>query len=224
MCGRFTLRTSPQALASHFQLALVPDFEPRYNIAPTQPVAVVRADSQGRRLDLLQWGLVPSWAEDPTIAHRLINARSETAADKPSFRTALRRRRCLIPSDGFYEWTRNGPKKQPYYIAPSRNEPLALAGLWDHWSRGGDTIDSCTILTTEANDLVRPLHDRMPVIIAPTDFHRWLDPSVDQCEQILDLLRPCPSAALSARPVSRWVNSPAHEGPRCLDPPSPDDA
>ena len=180
MCGRFTLRTPASAIAEQFSLLEVPDLQPRFNIAPTQPVAVVRVDSplplgeaQGarfaqRELVFLHWGLVPSWADDPKIGNRMINARAETAAEKPSFRTAMRRRRCLIVADGFYEWKTVAKRRQPMFIHLRDGRPFAFAGLWESWE-GADhsALESCTILTTSANDLVRPIHDRMPVIIAP---------------------------------------------------------
>ena len=163
----------------------------------------------------LHWGLVPSWADDPKIGNRMINARAETAADKPSFRTAMRRRRCLIVADGFYEWQTIGKRRQPMYIHMRDGRPFAFAGLWESWE-GADhsALESCTILTTSANDLVRPIHDRMPVIIAPADYARWLDPAVQQAEPILPLLRPYPAEEMEAYAVSTRVNSPARDDER----------
>ena len=154
-----------------------------------------------RQFVLLHWGLVPSWADDPAIGNRMINARAETAADKPSFRTALRRRRCLVVADGFYEWQKLGKRRQPMFIHMRDDRPLAFAGLWESWE-GADhsALESCTILTTAANDLVRPIHDRMPVIVAPEDYGRWLDPAVQKPEPILPLLRPYPSEPMEAYP------------------------
>ena len=207
MCGRFTLRAPASVIAEQFSLFEVPTLKPRFNIAPTQPVPVVRMTPQPaepqRQFVFLHWGLVPSWATDPAIGNRMINARAETAADKPSFRTALRRRRCLIVADGFYEWQTVGKRRQPMFIHRRDDRPLAFAGLWESWE-GADhsALESCTILTTAANDLVRPIHDRMPVIVDPEDYGRWLDPAVQQPEPILPLLRPYPSEPMEAYAVS----------------------
>ncbi|MBI3462160.1 MAG: SOS response-associated peptidase [Planctomycetes bacterium] len=163
MCGRFTLRTSARDVAEEFGLIEVPDLFPRYNIAPTQPVPVVR---KPRQLDFLRWGLIPPWADDPKIGSRMINARAETVATTPAFRRAFQTRRCLVIADGFYEWQ----NRVPFLIHRRDHRPFAFAGLWDRWKG----IDSCTIITTDPNDLIRPLHDRMPVILAPEDYDRWL--------------------------------------------------
>ena len=203
MCGRFTRSTPIGALAELFDVPAGFDLPPSYNVAPTQLVAAVRAipESPQRELTLLKWGLVPSWADDPKIGYKLINARSETAATKPSFRNALRHRRCLIPADGFYEWQKVETKKQPYLTGVGQGEVFALAGLWEDWERNGEVIQSCTILTTEANELMRPLHDRMPVILPPETYDRWLDPTVD-VRTLQELLRPFPAEKMNARPVS----------------------
>lgn len=239
MCGRFTLRTSGQAVAKHFELAETPLFEPRYNIAPTQPAPVVRIDSAtGRRaLAWLRWGLVPSWAKDLAIGNQLINARCETVADKPAFRQAFRRRRALIVADGFYEWQRQGKHKQPFYMSAADGLPLAFAGLWERWeppsqqagggqSHGG-SLETCTIVTTDANERLRALHDRMPVILPRDSWPTWLDQGFDDAAALQELLRPCPADRLVIYPVSPWVNRPANDGPRCIErladspPPSP---
>jgi putative SOS response-associated peptidase YedK len=167
MCGRFALFASGEEVAQRFQLSETPLFDPRYNIAPTQTVPAVRAGDGGRYLSLLRWGLIPSWSSDPKIAYKLTNARSETAASKPSFRSAFKQRRCLIPASAFYEWQKVSAKiKQPYCIRPRDGGLFAFAGLWERWNDpAGETVESCTILTTEANELMRPLHDRMPVIL-----------------------------------------------------------
>jgi putative SOS response-associated peptidase YedK len=175
-------------------------------------------DSRHRELTFLNWSLIPSWAEDPKIGDWMINARSETAADKPSFRSAFRKRRCLIPTDGFYEWQKNGGKKQPFFIHRADAKPFAFAGLWEHWEGDGQVIESCTILTTEANELMRPLHDRMPVILQPEDYDRWLDPRLDKPEAVQPLLRPYPSEALAAYPVTTLVNNPRNDKAECLKP------
>ena len=222
MCGRFTLRAPASLIAEQFSLFEVPLLKPRFNIAPTQPVPVVRMTPQQpeprREFVFLHWGLVPSWADDPAIGNRMINARAETVAEKPSFRAALRRRRCLVVADGFYEWQKQGKRRQPMFIHLRDDRPLAFAGLWESWE-GADhsSLESCTILTTEANDLVRPIHDRMPVIVAPGDYARWLAPAVERPEAVLPLLRPYPSEPMEAYPVSTWVNSPARDEAKCLE-------
>jgi putative SOS response-associated peptidase YedK len=217
MCGRFTLRAAASAVAEQFSLLELPLLEPRYNIAPSQPVPVVRLSPQ-RQLVFLRWGLIPGWADDRTIGNRLINARAESVAEKPAFRAAFRQRRCLVVADGFYEWRREGRERQPYFFRMRDDRPLGFAGLWESWE-GPDhaRIESCTILTTAANDLVRPVHDRMPVIVAPADYARWLDPAV-RPEPLLELLHPYASEAMAGGPVSPWVNSPAHDDPRCIAP------
>ncbi|MCH7813503.1 MAG: SOS response-associated peptidase, partial [Planctomycetes bacterium] len=172
-----------------------------------------------RRLELLRWGLIPSWAKDPAIGARMINARSETAAEKPSFRAAFRRRRCLLPADGFYEWQRSGRVKQPYYIRLKHGPPFALAGLWEQWhSPDGSLVETCTILTTEPNELVKPLHNRMPVLLTPDVFDLWLDPAMTDPARIQPLLRPCPPEQMIAQPVTTHVNSPRNDDPACIQP------
>jgi putative SOS response-associated peptidase YedK len=221
MCGRFTLRVSPSVVAEQFSLFEAPMLESRFNIAPSQPAPVVRAapgpDEPPRQLVLLRWGLIPSWADDPAIGNRLINARAETAAQKPAFRAAMRRRRCLVVADGFYEWQRVAKRRQPWFIRMGDDRPFGFAGLWEAWE-GADhsAIESCTILTTDANELVRPIHDRMPAIIEKADYDRWLDPANEKPESLLPLLRPYPSDRMMACPVGTLVNSPSHEGPALL--------
>ncbi len=216
------MRAPASVIAEQFSLFEVPWLKPRFNIAPTQPVPVVRMTPQQaepqRQFIFLHWGLVPSWADDPAIGNRMINARAETAADKPSFRTALRRRRCLVVADGFYEWQRQGKRRQPMFIHLRDDRLLAFAGLWESWEGARHSaLESCTILTTEANDVVRPIHDRMPVIVAPEDYARWLDPAVQKPEPILPLLRPYPSESMEAYPVSMRVNSPTRDEERCVE-------
>jgi putative SOS response-associated peptidase YedK len=226
MCGRFTLVTPEQDLAVQFNLPEIPSLEPRYNIAPTQPVAAVRAaPEQGHReLVMLRWGLVPFWADDLGIGARMINARSETAAEKPAFRAAFRRRRCLVLADGFYEWQKQNGAKQPYYIRMEDKGTFAFAGLWERWQpkdkdgAGDSVVESCTLLTTQPNDLVRALHNRMPVILEPEDYDLWLDPRVQNAEVLKPLLGAYPSEEMTAYPVSRWVNKPQHDGPACIEP------
>lgn len=221
MCGRFTLSLPAETLMDLFQLPQVPPLEPRYNIAPTQPVAVVRLDGETgeRRMDLLRWGLIPFWAKDPKIGSRMINARSETAAKKPAFRAAFRTRRCLVPADGFYEWQKVGAGKQPHHIRLAGGGGFGMAGLWEHWEgEDGEAIDSCAILTTEANDLLQPIHDRMPVIIDPERYDLWLEPGMADVGALESLLAPAPDDALEAHPVSTLVNSPRNEGPELVEP------
>jgi putative SOS response-associated peptidase YedK len=218
MCGRYTLRSTPKALREHFGLAEEPSlFPPRFNVAPTQPVPVVRLyPAAGRRLDVLRWGLVPHWSKD--IGDGFINARAETAAEKPSFRDSLRRRRCLILADGFYEWAKAGGRKRPFHFSLWGGGPFAFAGLWDAWQGAGwGELETCAVLTTEANDLVRPAHDRMPVILAPRHYGLWLDPAVQDPRELAPLLRPYPSEEMRAVPVGPRVNNPHHDDPGCLD-------
>lgn len=218
MCGRFALFAAGDELAERFQLPESPLLEARYNIAPTQSVAAVRATSGGRELARLRWGLIPSWASDPTIGNKLLNARCETVAEKPSFRAAFRQRRCLIPASGFYEWEKNGSgRKQPYFIRPRDGGLFAFAGLWERWlDPQGQAVESCTILTTEANEVMRPLHDRMPVIVGVDDDAQWLDPRA-KVDALRALFVPYPGERMEAGPVSSWVSDPKHEGPRCLE-------
>jgi putative SOS response-associated peptidase YedK len=227
MCGRFTLTDPDQDLAVQFNLPKIPDLKPRYNLAPTQPVAAVRVTAEAasaeaevaRELVLLHWGLIPFWAKEPQIGARMINARSETVAEKPAFRAAFRRRRCLVVADGFYEWQRQNGSKQPFYIHFHDGRPFAFAGLWEFWKGPDDvTIESCTLLTTQPNDLLRSVHNRMPVILHAKDYDLWLDPKVQQVEKLQPLLLPYPSDEMHAYPVSRFVNSPKNEDARCIEP------
>ena len=218
MCGRFTIRSSPQKVAEVFGLSELPLFEPRYNVAPTQQVPAVRLQDDRRQLGFLRWGLIPGWADDPKIGSRMINACADTVAEKPSYRQPLAQRRCLIVADGFYEWRSVDGKKQPYFIRLRDERPFGFAGLWERWSRGEQPIESCTIVTTEANAALAGLHDRMPVILDPRDFDLWLDPAVQEAERLTPLLRPYAGDDLRVSPVSTRVNSPTHEGPQCLAP------
>ncbi len=217
MCGRYTLTASGQELVDLFGLPEAPVLDPRYNVAPSQAVPVVRAGAAGRQLVLARWGLIPHWANDPAIGNRLINARSDTAAEKPSFRDAFRKRRCLIPATGFYEWQKQGGRKQPFHFRLADGRPFAFAGLWEQWDKGEQPVESCTVLTTAANDVVRPVHECMPVILRPGDFSAWLDP-LGSPAGLQALLRPYPAGEMEGRAVSRRVNDPRHEGPNCLVP------
>jgi len=220
MCGRFSLGATIR-VGQLFNLPNWPETPPRYNIAPSQdvPAVIQNGETGGREFRPFRWGLVPSWAKDPAIGNRMINARSETAATKPTFRKPLRERRCLILADGFYEWKREGPRKQPYHIRLQNGEPFAFAGLWDRWHPpDGEPLETCTILTTTANDLVQRLHDRMPVILPASAYGLWLDPTMRDVGPLQALLTPYPAAEMIAHPVSTRVNNPANETPECIAP------
>jgi putative SOS response-associated peptidase YedK len=238
MCGRFTLRTPATVLIQHFDLDVrgdrqLPLFEPRYNIAPTQDILVVRNDpaEEVRRADMMRWGLVPPWSDGPKggSGPPMINARAETLAEKPMFRSAVRRRRCLIPVDGFYEWEQSASgsrgKKQPYFIHRQDNGPFAFAGLWETWTPQGESaagpdrprIESCTIVTTEANAKLCELHNRMPVVLAPCDYATWLDSKLEDPEALNHLLAPCGEEELVAEPVGTHVNRVANDDSRCVE-------
>ena len=221
MCGRFTQTASPEVLAQQFALTDPPLFTPRYNIAPTQQVATIRLnpDSAKRECVMLRWGLIPSWAKDAKIGNQCINAKAETVAEKPSFRSAFKKRRCLVVATGFYEWQVQGRTKQPMWIGLGNKHPFAFAGLWEHWKPAeGEPLETCTIITTEPNDLMAPIHNRMPVILSPPGYDQWLDPTFQQAEPLKALLHPYPSEELMAYPVSTLVNNPRHDAPQCLEP------
>lgn len=227
MCGRFSLTQTGEDLAAVFQLKCIPPVAPRFNIAPTQPVATITAtlEHSEPQFQLLRWGLIPSWAKDPTIGNRLINARAETVAEKPSFRAAFKRRRCLILADGFYEWQRqaNRKTKQPYYFFLEQHRLFAFAGLWEHWTdpNSGGELRTCTILTTAPNALMEPIHNRMPVILAPEDYETWLDPSYYNPGELEGMLGPYPSEEMDAYAVSTLVNKPQNDVPNCIKPLEP---
>jgi putative SOS response-associated peptidase YedK len=221
MCARFTRAATVDDMAALFQVMEFPEPEPRYNIAPTQIVPAVRIQPERNKREwaLLRWGLVPSWAEDLKMGNSLINARSETAAEKPAFRSAFRARRCLIPADGFFEWQKQGAKKQPYYVRMKNGKPFAFAGLWESWKMDEEkTIETFTLLTTTANGVVKPYHERMPVILKPENFELWLDPSIHEPKTVQPLLKPFPDEDMTAFPVCMWVNSPRNEGSDCIKP------
>jgi putative SOS response-associated peptidase YedK len=222
MCGRFAQKSPRAKITKKFKVEEVPPLAERYNVAPTQAVLAIREASGGREATLLKWGLVPRWAKDPGIGNKLINARSETVTEKPSFREAFSRRRCLVPVDGFFEWSRRGDRKRPFYFHMRDGEPFAIAGLWERWEGEGGPLESCTLLTTEANELLAPYHDRMPVIVGPDDYEAWLDADARRSELLTPLLRPYPQGEMSAYAVSALVNSPSHDGPRCVEPLSTD--
>jgi len=214
MCGRYALHASPEVVALQFGLATVPAFTPRYNIAPAAQVLVVREGGAA----MVKWGLVPRWARDvkgnPPTGAGMNNARAETAAEKPSFRDALRRRRCLIPASGFYEWKLEHGLKQPYYFRPAAGELFAFAGLWERWEGPGGPLETCAVLTTEANAVMAPVHERMPVIVDAVNYRAWLEASAP----LPPLLAPCPPASISVHRVSRAVNDARRDGPGLVEP------
>lgn len=211
MCGRFTL-IKPDAIADHFQVSIDRLPPPRYNIAPSQPLGVIRSSSSYRReFRLMLWGLIPPWAKDK--AHkRLINARAETAHEKPSFRAAFKRKRCLIPATGFYEWRTDSQGKQPFYFHLNTHQLFAFAGLWETW----EEIETCTILTTSANEILKPVHHRMPVILSPEHYDTWLS-RASSIDELRSLLKPYSPNIMQAYPVSKAVNNPTYESPDCVD-------
>ncbi len=226
MCGRFSLTTPMEALRRLFDFPERPNLAARVNIAPSQEVAALRlgpGDVRARHLVALRWGLIPSWAKEPGIGNRMINARAETIAEKPAFRAAFRHRRCLIPADGFYEWKTERGRKQPYRIALESGAPFAFAGLWERWEgaiggvRGEGAVESCTIVTTEANERLRAIHHRMPVILAPETYDLWLDPKTPG-DQARALLGPAPSEWFTCFRVSPKINNPAHDDPALIEP------
>ena len=247
MCGRYSLKTPADTLSELFQLTQSPSLSPHYNIAPSRPIAIVRigkwsqtrlssnspptsisadrlieSDPISRECVLVRWGLIPSWAKDPSIGNKMINARAETVAEKPAFRGPLARSRCLVPADGYYEWQREGrmgQRKQPFYVRLRNWRPFAFAGLWERWAGpDGTIVESCAILTTEPNESLKHIHDRMPVILAEAEYDQWLDPAVRQAQLLQPLLRPYPPEEMTAHPVSLRVNDPAHDDAACIAP------
>jgi putative SOS response-associated peptidase YedK len=221
MCGRYELHSHPAAIALAFGLAQPPDVHARYNIAPMTDVGIVRNNAEGsREFVRMRWGLVPRWAKDPSIGNRMINARGETLAEKVSFRMAYQRHRCLLPADGFYEWAAvragDATRKQPMHIGMKDGSLFALGGLFERWlSPEGEVLDTCTIVTTFANELLVPVHERMPMIVAPADYARWLDPANGD---VADLIAPYPSAEMAYYPVSTRVNSVRHDDEKLIEP------
>ncbi|MCG0314887.1 MAG: SOS response-associated peptidase [Calditerricola sp.] len=219
MCGRFLLQTDPVTLGERFGVALPEELAPRYNIAPGQPVLVIVHDGTRRRAGFVRWGLVPPWAKAPTARHQLINARVETAAHKPAFRRAFRKRRCLIVADGYYEWATANGRKQPFCVRRRDGRPFAFAGLWERWEgEGGLVYTGCAILTTQANALTAPIHPRMPVILPPDAEELWLNRDVTDAARLQRLLGPYPSEELVCYPVSARVNNARYDAPDCVEP------
>lgn len=218
MCGRFVLIATVEELVEKFRIAESQKFEGRYNIAPGQNVAAVRQADGARKLDSLRWGLVPSWSKDSKIGSRMINARAETIGEKPSFRAPFKKKRCIVPASGFYEWAHNGKDKRPHYIRFRNGEPFGIAALWDEWKGEGGVIESCVLITTSANTLISSLHDRMPVILPPENYDAWLDPEFNGKEILKTPLRPHPESEMEAFEVSKEVNNPKNENPELIKP------
>lgn len=220
MCGRFTQKENFQRIAEQLGLKGFPSLSPRYNIAPSQLVACVRANPESKERECveLKWGLVPSWAKDPGIGNTLINARAETVAEKPSFRKAFKQQRCLVLADGFYEWKREGNRKQPYYIRFKDQRLFAFAGLWERWAQQEPALETCALITTGPNVLMEPIHNRMPVILQEQSYASWLDPGLNNTIYLSGFLEPYRAEEMEAFPVSPLVNNPRNENPLCIRP------
>jgi putative SOS response-associated peptidase YedK len=219
MCGRYAFFSPAEAVKRIFALDDVPELEPRYNIAPTQSVPAVRMGEEGARaFAMLHWGLVPKWAKERAIGNRMINARSETLAEKPSFREAFKKRRCLVLADGWYEWQVAAGGKQPWFIRRKDSRPFAFAGLWERWKDPavGSTLESCTIVTTDAAESIKKIHERMPVVLEESDWDRWMDTAFSDTETLSELLKPGDPKTFEAWPVSREVNAPKNQGPALI--------
>ncbi|HTL90677.1 MAG TPA: SOS response-associated peptidase [Leptolyngbya sp.] len=211
MCGRFTQTQTAEAIAQSFDLDEVPQWQPRYNIAPTQQIPAI---VEPHHFKTLRWGLIPAWSKDAAIGSKLINARAETVSEKPAFREAFKRRRCLILADGYYEWKKQSGKKQPFYFQLNHHQPFAFAGLWERWNAPeGEPLETCTLITTEANELAATVHDRMPVILQAEDYEAWLDPDFSEARS---LLRSYPSESMQTYAVPLSVNRPTHDDPDCI--------
>ncbi len=223
MCGRYTLVAPSDLVVDLFKIDEPIELAARFNIAPTQeaPVVLVEPEpSPRRRLEQFRWGLVPFWAKDRSLGDRMINARSETVAEKPAYRASFKKRRCLVVADGFYEWQATGGPKQPYFFRLRSGQPFAMAGLWDRWDKAPDEnpLQTYTILTTGPNEVVAPVHHRMPVILQPSKYESWLDPNNQDRTELNELLVSSPAEEMEALPVSTYVNNPANQGPRCIEP------
>lgn len=219
MCGRYLITSSPEAMRALFGYEEQPNFPPRYNVAPTQPVPIVRLEGGKRRFALVRWGLLPAWVKDPKTFTLLINARAESVLDKPAFRNAMRYRRCLFPADGFYDWKIEGARRRPYVVRPKSRQPVAFAGLWETWTGpNGEEVDSAAIITTQASRSIAALHGRMPAILSPEAFDLWLDCARVDAETAAALLAPAPDAALEAYEISNAVNRVANDSADLLEP------
>jgi putative SOS response-associated peptidase YedK len=221
LCSRHyysTRRRGGRKITKKFKVEEVPPLVERYNVAPAQAVLGIRELSSTREATFFKWGLVPSWAKDKAIGNKLINARSETVTEKPSFREAFARRRCLVPVDGFFEWSRRGDRKRPFYFPMRDGEPFAIAGPWERWEGEGGPLETCTLLTTSANELLAPYHDRMPVILRPEDYDVWLGAAGGGADRLTSLLCPYPHEEMTAYAVSPLVNSPSNDSQRCVEP------
>ena len=219
MCGRYALHTHPDVIALTFGLSRMPEFKPRYNIAPSSDVLVIRENSErGRIADLYRWGLIPGWAKDPAIGNKLANARGETVAEKPSFRAAFKRWRCLVPASGFYEWKGVAGRKQPYYIRPKGGELFGLAGISELWNGPDGPLRTVCLITTEPNELMRGIHDRMPVIVPREDYTAWLDPGNQDTAKLKGFIRSYPAERMEAFPVSKAVSYARNEGAEVIEP------
>lgn len=219
MCGRYTFTSAPEAIRQLFGYLEQPDFPPRYNIAPTQPIAIVRLAEDVRHFALVRWGLLPSWVKDPKVFSLLINARGESISDKHAFKSAMKYRRCLVPADGFYEWQRDGERRRPFYVRAKSGSPLAFAGLWEVWTGpNGEEVETAAIVTTRANGTLSPIHDRMPVIVPPKAFDLWLNCQEVDATTAAALIAPAPDDFLEAYEISPAVNRTANDSPRLLDP------
>lgn len=219
MCGRYLITSAPEAIRALFRYEEQPNFPPRYNIAPTQPVPIVRLVEGKRRFALVRWGLLPSWVKDPKGFSLLINARAESVLDKPAFRNAMRRRRCLFPADGFYEWKREGERKRAFVVRPRSRQPVAFAGLWETWTGpNGEELESAAIITTDASRSIAAIHDRMPAIVPPEAFDLWLDCARVDAETASALIAPSPDASIEAYEISPAVNRVANDSPELLAP------
>ena len=219
MCGRYTLTSAPEAIRALFRYTEQPNFPPRYNVAPTQPIAIVRLVDGKRHFALVRWGLLPSWVKDPKTFSLLINARGESAAEKPAFRAAMKRRRCLIPADGFYEWQKAGERKRPFFVRAKDDAPLAFAGLWESWQGpNGEEMETAAIVTTQANKTLAPIHERMPVIVPPEAFDLWLDTANVDTKTAAVLISPARDNLLEAYEISTAVNRVANDNPKLIEP------
>jgi putative SOS response-associated peptidase YedK len=219
MCGRYAITTVPEAMRALFAYLNQPNFPARYNVAPTQPVPIVRVVEGNREFALVRWGLIPSWVKDPRGFTLLINARGESAAEKPAFKNAIKRRRCLFPADGFYEWKRDGERKQPYFVRRRGGGPLAFAGLWESWmGPNGEEQETAAIVTTTASPSISHIHDRMPVIVPPEQFDLWLDPNADPEMAVAVVIQAAPDEVIESYPVSSAVNRTANDTPMLVEP------